>query len=45
MSMRRAEAREAIKTKGGTSELPKRLYQPVPLGAIAPVMKAAVLVA
>lgn len=45
MSMRRAEAREAIKAKGGTGELPRRLYQPVPLAAIAPVMKAAVLVA
>jgi monofunctional biosynthetic peptidoglycan transglycosylase len=38
MSMRRAEAREAPKP-------PTRLYQPVPLSAIAPVMKSAVLVA
>lgn len=43
--MRRAEAREAIREKGGKGELPKRLYRPVPLEAIAPVMKAAALVA
>jgi monofunctional biosynthetic peptidoglycan transglycosylase len=45
MSMRRAEAREASREKGGTAELPERRYQPVPLTDIAPVMKAAALVA
>lgn len=45
MSLRRAEAREAIREKGGTGELPERRYRPVPLTDIAPVMKAAVLVA
>lgn len=45
MSMRRAEARATIRNQGGTGELPKRVYQPVPLAAIAPVMRAAVLVA
>lgn len=43
--MRRAEAREAIREEAARGELPERRYRPVPLEAIAPVMKAAVLVA
>jgi monofunctional biosynthetic peptidoglycan transglycosylase len=43
--MRRGEERAAIKRDGGRGVLPRRLYQPVPIGSIAPVMKAAVLVA
>jgi monofunctional glycosyltransferase len=42
MSMRRAEARAAAR---GGEAVPKRQYQPVPITAIAPIMKAAVLVA
>jgi monofunctional glycosyltransferase len=45
MSMRKSEAREATPKSGAKGVTPKRLYQPTPIEAIAPLMKAAVLVA
>jgi monofunctional glycosyltransferase len=45
MSMRRNEERQALNRSAGKGELPKRMYQPVPIEAIAPVAKAAALVA
>ncbi|HEU5219094.1 MAG TPA: biosynthetic peptidoglycan transglycosylase [Gemmatimonadales bacterium] len=45
MSMRRGEERHSLKSARAPAALPPRLYQPVPLEAIAPVVKAAALVA
>ena len=45
MSMRRGEERQALKQNAAGGELPRRLYQPVPMEAIAPAAKAAALVA
>jgi monofunctional biosynthetic peptidoglycan transglycosylase len=44
MSMRRSEERQALR-KSAKGELSPRLYQPVPMEAIAPVAKSAALVA
>jgi monofunctional biosynthetic peptidoglycan transglycosylase len=43
MSMRRGEERQVLRQGGRKSELPKRLYQPVPVEAIAPVVKTTAL--
>lgn len=45
MSLRRAEARDAIERGERKGPLPVRLYEPVPVARVAPVMKAAALVA
>jgi monofunctional biosynthetic peptidoglycan transglycosylase len=45
MSMRRGEEREALEKSPAGSQLAKRLYQPVPMEAIAPIVKSAALVA
>lgn len=45
MAMRRGEEKDAVKASGGKTVMPRRQYQPVPLGSIAPVMISAVLVA
>ncbi len=45
MAMRRSEEREALAKGTSKAELPKRMYQPVPIEAIAPTAKTATLVA
>jgi len=45
MSMRRNEERRVLRQNPSKGELPRRLYQPVPIEAIAPVAKSAALVA
>lgn len=45
MSMRRGEEHQAARKGTTKSELPRRLYQPMPIEAIAPVAKSAALVA
>jgi monofunctional biosynthetic peptidoglycan transglycosylase len=45
MSMRRSEERQVLRQNPSKGELPRRLYQPVPIEAIAPVAKSAALVA
>jgi monofunctional biosynthetic peptidoglycan transglycosylase len=45
MAMRKGEERQAVGKSGIKSGIPKRLYQPVPIETIAPMMKSSVLVA
>lgn len=45
MSLRRSEEHRAIDKEERNGPLPKRLYQPVPMERIAPMTRAAVLVA